>query len=120
MTTPTRRVPTFPIEAMTAAEFAQLVPQPCPVCGTAVDVDRIDVTPNADYAADWGHVYIAGRWACPRGCDPETGKRYHGGYARHADFEGPRFICSCGDVVYVHTQAECDQFFADHPVGQWR
>ena len=34
MTTPTRRVPTFPIEAMTAAEFAQLVPQPCPACGT--------------------------------------------------------------------------------------
>jgi hypothetical protein len=112
--------PTFPSGVMTAAEFAQIPPQPCPVCGTTVNVEQIDVTPNPMYLAEHGRIYIAGIWSCPRGCDPETGKRYHGGYTRYADFEGPRYVCSCGDTVYVHTQAECDQFFTDHPVGQWR
>jgi hypothetical protein len=120
MTTPTRRVPTFPSEAMTAAEFAQIPPQPCPVCGTTVNVEQIYVTPNPMSLAEHGRIYIAGRWACPRTCDPETGQRYHAGYTRYYGDGPPRYVCSCGGEVHVHTQAECDQFLADHPVGQWR
>ena len=105
---------------MTAAEFARLEPQPCPVCGTTVDVEQVDVTPNPMYEALHGRLYIAGRWACPRDCDPETGRRYHGRFTLHGDHMTAIYACSCGGEVRVHNQAEHDQFFADHPIGQWR
>jgi hypothetical protein len=62
----------------TAGQFALLVPPPCPVCGATVDVDRIDVTLNAEEEARRGRSYIIGRWECPHHCDPRTGQRRPG------------------------------------------
>lgn len=40
---------------------------PCPVCGTAVDVNAIDVRKFADRFA----VFVLGSWECPNDCDPQ-------------------------------------------------
>lgn len=51
----------------TADEFAEQQWPPCPVCGTTVDVDRIDISAFDDVEPR----YIMGQWECPNGCDPK-------------------------------------------------
>lgn len=54
--------------AVTGEQWREMVWPPCPKCGEAIDVDRIDVT-------EFGQMvrhYIPGRWECPNECDPLT------------------------------------------------
>jgi hypothetical protein len=109
-------MPAFPRDVMTAVEFDRIEPQPCPVCGATVDVEQVDVTPNAEYHAKHGRCYVAGPWSCPHGCNPETQQRYHGGYRVESDDETTRLVCTCGGVS---SPGGVDQFLAAHPVGQF-
>ena len=42
---------------------------PCPVCGTPIEQDMIDVT---SYMDPYPPQYIPGMWECPNGCDPRN------------------------------------------------
>lgn len=101
---------------LTADEFAQIRPPACPVCGTTVTIDRIDITLNAEELARQGRTYIAGRWECPRGCNPRTGQRMH--YSQSASRSmgapGVTLTCSCGDETVALDQAEMDAWRAEH------
>lgn len=106
----------LPGNTLTADEFAQLEPPPCPVCGAAVQIDRVDVTFNEDDLRANGRTYIAGMWHCPRGCNPRTGQRMH--YSQSAELSigdpGIRARCSCGDEAVLLSQAEEDAWRAIH------
>lgn len=52
--------------ARVAALAESTAPACCPVCGGPVDVERIDACTRA------GAAYVAGRWECPNGCDPNV------------------------------------------------
>jgi hypothetical protein len=116
-----QREPTLPRGTMTATQFAEMGGQDCPVCGTRVDVERVDVTPNAAYEWEHGRVYIAGRWACPRGCNPQTGRRYHGNVAYMANglAEPVRATCTCGGEAWLTTGSEHEAWRLEHPEGQF-
>jgi hypothetical protein len=88
-------------DGLTTAEFAALVPPECPVCGEQVTVQRIDVTPDAEWHAQHGRLYIVGMWECPHHCDPRTGQRVHFGqsYRSSMAIGGVEATCSCGDVT---------------------
>jgi len=86
-------------EILTATEFANLPPMPCPVCGSPVDRDRIDVTSRAHHERTGERQYIVGMWSCPRGCNPVTGERAHLNQEFGSDFGNDVdywFRCSCG------------------------
>ena len=110
----------LPSGVLTADQFSRLVPPPCPVCGAAVRIDRIDVTFNAEEEARRGRSYIAGRWECPHDCDPRTGQRRH--YSQSYDCAmGEDWLtckCSCGDETIVAGNEEHAAWRAvHHPPG---
>jgi hypothetical protein len=82
--------------AFTAGEFAAIEQPPCPVCGTPVEIERLDVTMNAEDERLNGRSCIAGMWSCPRDCDPRTGERRHYSQQFAAGPDGMSFECSCG------------------------
>jgi len=82
----------------TAGEFAAMEPPPCPVCGTPVIIDRIDVTENAEDEAANGRTYVPGMWRCPHDCDPRAGQRVHLNCTYGFDAGGAWFECSCGET----------------------
>ena len=106
----------LPSGALTADQFGQLIPPPCPVCGATVRIDRIDVTLNAEEEARRGRSYIAGRWECPHDCDPRAGQRRHYGqsYGRGVGDPGVTCKCSCGDETIAVSQEEHDAWRAVH------
>lgn len=92
----------------TADEFAALVPPDCPVCGTQVRIDQINVTFSAEEEAAHGRSYIAGMWDCPHGCNPRTGERMHFGqsFESRRGVPGVTCTCTCGDTTVVLSEAE--------------
>jgi hypothetical protein len=51
----------------TEAGWAALRWPPCPTCGSAISVDRVDISS----ATDWPErAYMAGYMKCPNDCDP--------------------------------------------------
>jgi hypothetical protein len=59
-----------PTGQFSAQEFDAIERPPCPVCGTTIDVDRI----NIQGAVDRFPVFLIGSWRCPNQCDPRVGK----------------------------------------------
>ena len=107
-------------DPLTGPQFAALQPPDCPVCHAMVNMDRIDVTPDADYHARYGNCYIVGLWTCPHGCDPRTGERMHYGqtYETSKSRIGTLARCSCGDETVISSQLEYDGWIAvHHPKG---
>lgn len=99
-----------------ADEFARLPIPNCPVCGIRVELDRIDVTLNEAELEARGRRYIAGRWTCPRGCNPLTGERLHGNHTIESGMtDGIRFICNCGFDELV----ERSDFLAVEHAHRW-
>lgn len=102
----------------TAGQFAGLQLPNCPVCDAQLTVDRIDVTPNAEYEAAHGRAYIPGLADCPHHCDiPNRQRRHYGQSARH----GPdlpagsvEVSCTCGDTRIIATQDEGRAWSAEH------
>ncbi len=101
--------------SFTAAEFAEIKPPACPVCGAEVTIQRIDVTLNAEDEAARGRTYIAGMWACPRDCNPRTGQRRHFSQSVGRDMTGAFFECSCGVKETGLTSAEVETLRVEHP-----
>ena len=62
----------WPDGRLSESEFAALERPPCPVCGTRVDVQQIDVSCSTDYPE---RMFVQGRWSCPNLCNPRTGER---------------------------------------------
>lgn len=58
---------TFVIVTLDDVEGPDVLP-PCPVCGTMIEIDMIEVT-------TWNGppAWIEGMWECPNGCDPRAG-----------------------------------------------
>lgn len=104
-----------------AAEFDAMPRPPCPVCGAEMDVQRIDVTANAEAELAHGRQYLAGLADCPHGCDQRTGERRH--YQQQARrgpaIDGIELTCSCGaDPVIAATRDEGEAWAAvHHPPG---
>lgn len=100
----------------TGAEFAQLESPACPVCGATVTVQRIDITPDAEYEAQHGRLYITGLAECPHHCDIPRGERRHFGqsvrYGR--EFEGAEATCTCGDVTIITSRERGRAWAAKH------
>jgi hypothetical protein len=105
-----------PRRAFSAAEFAASFSEPpaCPVCGTPVSIDRIDVTLNREDEIAHGRSYIPGRWECSRGCNPVTGERYHGGWQIASSTAGWRYTCSCGADIEGTDSAELTRTHQEH------
>ena len=81
----------------TAEQFARIEPPACPVCGATVEIDRIDVTFNAEEEARQGRNYIPGMWRCPHNCNPRTGQRMHYSQSVSSGIgSGYSLECSCG------------------------
>lgn len=59
-----------PTGPLSAQEFRAIERPPCPVCGTTIEVDRV----NVQMATDRFPVFLIGRWQCPNECDPRVGK----------------------------------------------
>jgi len=55
-----------PNRGLSGREFDELVLPSCPICGTTINLDRVNVMRMEDR---WP-VYVPGRWTCPRGCYP--------------------------------------------------
>lgn len=101
-------------ERFTGAEWAQQQWPPCPVCGATVEPDKIYATANQrDFDLN-GDTYFPGLWSCPRGCNPETGERFHGEQTTIRDVNGLGFRCSCGVHEVGLTREELDQLRAEH------
>jgi hypothetical protein len=58
---------------MSAQEFAAVERPPCPVCGTTIHVERVNVQGRADRFP----VFIRGPWQCPNECDPRSPREDH-------------------------------------------
>lgn len=102
-----------------AQEFAAQQWPPCPVCGTTVDVNQIDVTLNEEDERRNGRTYISGPWSCPRGCNPVTGQRLHYAQQFGGGADGGRsFRCSCGTEEYGLSADEFTRLREEHPVGK--
>ena len=61
--------PPGPLPGYTARQFAAQLWPPCPICGTTIEVSRINVHAQTDPEP----LFITGRWKCPRGCNPIEG-----------------------------------------------
>lgn len=85
-----------PSGTFTAEEFGRLPRPPCPICGTPVDFDRLDVTTREHFDRTGERLYMAGRWSCPHDCDPVAGERRHFNRSSGNDIAGLWFTCSCG------------------------
>lgn len=69
-----------PSRTLTGAEWRGQVWPPCPVCGSTIDVERIDVTSKGEAWAVGGvRRYIVGLWECPNECDPRRVDPRRGG-----------------------------------------
>lgn len=101
---------------LTGGQFAELAPPACPVCGAAVEVDRLDATPNEEYEAAHGRGYLVGMWHCPHDCNPRTGQRVHYGqqYSTGPGDAGTTCSCTCGDTTVVLSRAEWAAWQAVH------
>jgi hypothetical protein len=51
----------------TLSEFAAQEWPPCPVCGTAIEVDAVAVPVMGSRESG----FMMGQWYCSRGCDPK-------------------------------------------------
>lgn len=50
----------------TADEVSAMVRPPCPVCGTPIVIDTLEIAKHGDLR----RLYLLGRWECGQGCDP--------------------------------------------------
>lgn len=82
-----------------ADRFAALEFPACPVCGTRIVADQIEVTPNVEDEARNGRTFVVGRHECPRGCDWRTGERKHFSVTWGQRTDGGFVDCSCGVSV---------------------
>lgn len=98
-------------ERRSAAEMAALGRPPCPVCGTPVIIQHIDVTTNAADELRNGRSYVLGSWDCPRGCNPRTGERLHASHNSSPEGYG----CSCGASGLSFADLK-----ENHPLGKWK
>lgn len=56
-----------PARILTGQEFREQIWPDCPVCGSSIEVDRVEVTSIQEPIP---RRYIVGRWECPNECDP--------------------------------------------------
>lgn len=81
---------------------------PCPVCGGTLHLDWVFVTPNEEYQARYGDLWLPGRVECEHGCDLVRRERMHYGQSasRSVGAPGTLLRCSCGDETVVLDMAE--------------
>lgn len=105
-----------PQATYTASEFAQLESPACPVCGATVAVQCIDITPDAEYEAEHGRLYITGLASCPHHCDIPRGERRHFGQSARTSrgLEGTEATCTCGDVTVITSKVQGQAWAAEH------
>jgi hypothetical protein len=85
------------------------------------EIDRIYATANEEEHAIRGDLFMAGRWSCPRGCNPTTGQRFHHSSSLQCDIgmDGYyRFECGCGFEDLL-TWAQVSEALAEHKSGTY-